>query len=82
MNRRSVIIFREFCDSFEIPFIVFLSVVPFMIIASARLPFLVFIYLFLLLNFAAYCLVSAIDKSKTIIKKENKQILNALRGVQ
>lgn len=82
-NRKTKILLSEFWSNYSILFSVILALSPFLLIFAARgMIFPLVVSVVLLIIFAIVNFVNALDQTEIIVKKENEEVLNALRGIR
>lgn len=82
-KRKSSLIFSEFWGTYAVLCSVILASLPFLIIFAARgivFP-LAFAFLFLIIS-AGVCFMYALNSATLTIDKENREIMQALRGTK
>lgn len=82
-KRKKSIIIKEFWNNYSAIMSITLALSPFLLIVAARgfLFPLVLLSLFLIV-FPVICILYAFNKAKIVIDKENKEIMQALRGTK
>ena len=82
-KRKSKIFLTEFWTSYSVIVSIILALSPFLLLITARGFFipLVLVAIFLVIS-GIISVVNAADSTRIIVEEENKEIMNALRGVK